>query len=105
MHKSGILGKPVYKHDLKKEEKAKLFEVKPRGGGILVLLLSSDISSLSVSLLCLLQAARGIRVPWGTGALQGTVQWAEGFFPGSGPGWMKAGKAPPPAMRNGQTKE
>lgn len=68
LHKSCILGKPVYKYDLKKKKKAKLFEVKPGGGDILVLL-SSDISSLSVSLLCLFQAARGVRVPWGTGAL------------------------------------
>lgn len=67
LHKSCILGKPVYKYDLKKK-KAKLFEVKPGGGDILVLL-SSDISSLSVSLLCLFQAARGVCVPWGTGAL------------------------------------
>lgn len=28
-----------------------------------------------------------------------------GFFSGSGPGWIKEGKLPPPAMRNGQAKE
>lgn len=47
-----------------------MFEVKPRGGDISVPLLSSpDISSISLSLLCLLQGARGVCVQWGTGAL------------------------------------